>query len=281
MRGKTLRKTPVFREGKKCRLVGKGEIVDKKRKKCYTLIGSKARNKMKDDIIAKIFKNRTAEYDKLTAYGFFEENDAFLYRKNLCGEDMTLTVKICRDGTIDADIFDNEAQDYYTLFSVPDAAGGFVGKIRAEYENVLTDIAEKCFRREVFKTSYVKDLIGYVRATYGDEPEYLWEKFPENAIWRRKDNRKWYGVILTVSRRKLGLDSEEKAEIVDLRVPTEDIEKYVDGKSVFYGYHMNKKHWISVLPQDDEDLKKICKAIDISYALAAKPKKNLPKRKSN
>lgn len=273
MRGKTSRKTPVFREGKKCRLVGKGEIVDKKRKKCYTLIGSKARNKMKDDIIAKIFKNRTAEYDKLTAYGFFEENDAFLYRKNLCGEDMTLTVKICRDGTIDADIFDNEAQDYYTLFSVPDAAGGFVGKIRAEYENVLTDIAEKCFRREVFKTSYVKDLIGYVRATYGDEPEYLWEKFSENAIWRRKDNRKWYGVILTVSRRKLGLDSEEKAEIVDLRVPTEDIEKYVDGKSVFYGYHMNKKHWISVLPQDDEDLKKICKAIDISYALAAKPKK--------
>lgn len=273
MRGKTLRKTPVFREGKKCRLVGKGEIVDKKRKKCYTLIGSKARNKMKDDIIAKIFKNRTAEYDKLTAYGFFEENDAFLYRKNLCDEDMTLTVKICRDGTIDADIFDNEAQDYYTLFSVPDAAGGFVGKIRAEYENVLTDIAEKCFRREVFKTSYVKDLIGYVRATYGDEPEYLWEKFSENAIWRRKDNRKWYGVILTVSRRKLGLDSEEKAEIVDLRVPTEDIEKYVDGKSVFYGYHMNKKHWISVLPQDDEDLKKICKAIDISYALAAKPKK--------
>lgn len=228
---------------------------------------------MKDDIIAKIFKNRTAEYDKLTAYGFFEENDAFLYRKNLCGEDMTLTVKICRDGTIDADIFDNEAQDYYTLFSVPDAAGGFVGKIRAEYENVLTDIAEKCFRREVFKTSYVKDLIGYVRATYGDEPEYLWKKFPENAIWRRKDNRKWYGVILTVSRRKLGLDSDEKAEIVDLRVPTEDIEKYVDGKSVFYGYHMNKKHWISVLPQDDEDLNKICKAIDISYALAAKPKK--------
>ena len=74
MRGKTLRKTPVFREGKKCRLVGKGEIVDKKRKKCYTLIGSKARNKMKDDIIAKIFKNRTAEYDKLTAYGFFEED---------------------------------------------------------------------------------------------------------------------------------------------------------------------------------------------------------------
>ena len=273
MRGNTLRKTPVFREGKKCRLVGKGEIVDKKRKKCYTLIGSKARNKMKDDIIAKIFKNRTAEYDKLTAYGFFEENDAFLYRKNLCGEDMTLTVKICRDGTIDADIFDNEAQDYYTLFSVPDAAGGFVGKIRAEYGNVLTDISEKCFRREVFKTSYVKDLIGYVRATYGDEPEYLWEKFPENAIWRRKDNRKWYGVILTVSRRKLGLDSDEKAEIVDLRVPTEDIEKYVDGKSVFYGYHMNKKHWISVLPQDDEDLKKICKAIDISYALAAKPKK--------
>ena len=273
MRGKTLRKTPVFLEGKKCRLVGKGEIVDKKRKKCYTLIGSKARNKMKGDIISKIFKNRTAEYDKLTAYGFFEENDAFLYRKNLCGEDMTLTVKICRDGTIDADIFDNEAQDYYTLFSVPDAAGGFVGKIRAEYENVLTDIAEKCFRREVFKTSYVKDLIGYVRATYGDEPEYLWEKFPENAIWRRKDNRKWYGVILTVSRRKLGLDSDEKAEIVDLRVPTEDIEKYVDGKSVFYGYHMNKKHWISVLPQDDEDLKKICKAIDISYALAAKPKK--------
>ena len=72
---------------------------------------------------------------------------------------------------------------------------------------------------------------------------------------------------------KSGNRGSESADGRYLRAEPETLVSLIDGQKYFPGYHMNKKHWISVLPQDDEDLNKICKAIDISYALAAKPKK--------
>lgn len=52
------------------------------------------------------------------------------------------------------------------------------------------------FEPNVFKSVYAKELIEYVCSTYGDELEFLWQKFPDNAIWRRKDTGKWYGALL-------------------------------------------------------------------------------------
>ena len=98
----------------------------------------------------------------------------------------------------------------------------------------------------------------------------MWEKFDDNAIWRRTDNAKWYGAILTVSKSKLGLPSDEIVEILDLRADPDEIPKMVDGKNIFGGWHMNKKHWITVCLDGSVPPEDIFKMIDISYNLAKK-----------
>lgn len=100
--------------------------------------------------------------------------------------------------------------------------------------------------------------------------EYLWEKFPDNAVWRRKDNQKWYGALLTVSRRKLGCSSDEVVEIIDLRGTPEELEEFVDGQHYFPGWHMNKKHWYTIILDGSVPSDEICQRIDESYALAKK-----------
>ena len=122
----------------------------------------------------------------------------------------------------------------------------------------------------MFKSEQAKSVITYVRNTYGDELEYLWKKFPDNAVVRRKDNQKWYAALLTVSRRKLGIDSDEMIEILDLRMKPEDIETIVDNKKYFPGYHMNKKHWITICLDGTLLIEEICSKIDDSYKLALK-----------
>ena len=42
-------------------------------------------------------------------------------------------------------------------------------------------------------------IIKYVRESYGDELEFLWKKFPDNAVWRRKDNKNGGEKTLNVS----------------------------------------------------------------------------------
>ena len=123
---------------------------------------------------------------------------------------------------------------------------------------------------QVFKSEQAKDIISYIKNTYGDELEYLWQKFPNNAVVRRCDNKKWYAAILTISRKKLGFDSDETVEIIDLRLNPEEMETTVDNIKYFPGYHMNKKHWITLCLDGTVHTKEIFARIDNSYKLAKK-----------
>lgn len=222
------------------------------------------------DISKNIFRRKKVNFEKLTAFGFSKEEGTYSYRAALSGSGFILTVRITEQGEIGTAVTDPVSGEPYVLHLSDRTEGCFVGGVKHEYERVLTDIAEQCFERDVFKADLTKALIQHIRGTYGDELEYLWEKFPDNAIARRKDNRKWYAVFLTVSRRKLGFDSDETIEILDLRMAPEEIVQKADGVKLLPGYHMNKKHWITVCLDGSVPPDEICRLLDESYRLARK-----------
>lgn len=100
---------------------------------------------------------------------------------------------------------------------IENSTGKFVGELRNEYENIIEDIISKCTSKEIFKTKQSQEIISYIKEKYKDDLEFLWEKFQDNAILRNKDNNKWYGVLLIIPEKKLGLNSDNKIEIIDLR----------------------------------------------------------------
>ena len=197
-------------------------------------------------IIESVFRKSVIVFDRLSQYGFVPSGDGYEYITNICDNAMSLRVNVDKCGNIDTVVTDLETGDPYTLFLVEDAVGSFVGAVREEYERVLEDIAAKCCSKRVFKSKYAGDVIKYVRDRYGDELEFLWEKFDDNAIWRRKDNNKWYGAILTAAKCKIGLYGEEKIEILDLRISPQEVESIIDYNRYFPAYHMNKKSWITI-----------------------------------
>lgn len=216
------------------------------------------------------FKNRTQNTQKLLSFGFENSGNDFTYQTDLVNGQLKLTVKIDHEEKIYTEVIDNISGDEYVLHLVAGAAGSFIGQVKSEYEAALEKIAQKCFDIQIFKSRQAKEVIAYIRKTYGDELEYLWQKFPNNAVVRRKDNQKWYAALLTVHSRKLGFDSDETVEIIDLRMTSEDIEKQVDGVKILPGYHMNKKHWITIVLDGSVPIDDICRNIDESYLLAKK-----------
>lgn len=223
-----------------------------------------------DRIIEGIFKKRVVAFEKLLQYGFTQNGEEYEYKTYIYDDQMELTVIIDSMGNISAKVVELDTNEPYTLFLVEDAVGSFVCGVREAYEKSLTDIAEKCCSKRVFKSKYADDVIKYVRDKYGDELEFLWEKFDDNAIWRRKDNKKWYGALLTAAKNKIGLDGEEKMEIIDLRINPQEVESIVDSKRYFPAYHMNKKSWITICLEGSCELQEIYKRIDESYDLAKK-----------
>ena len=126
------------------------------------------------------------------------------------------------------------------------------------------------FIRYVFREEYTKKILQYAAEQYGDEPEYLWEQYPEYAVLRRADSRKWYALLMNIPQKRLKLEGDEMVEVVDLRFDVDELPSKIDNKSFFAGYHMNKKHWITILLDGSVPLDEIIGYVDKSYDLAKK-----------
>ena len=90
----------------------------------------------------------------------------------------------------------------------------------------------------------------YCLDTYGTSPDYPFDEDFETAVLRHTDNRKWYAIVMRVSRRKFGFDSDEIIDVVNLKLPAEMFGSFGASDGVYPAYHMNKLHWISVLLPD-------------------------------
>ncbi len=91
--------------------------------------------------------------------------------------------------------------------------------------------------------------------SYGTEPDYPFDEDFETAVLRHTDNRKWYALVMRVSRRKFGFESDEVIDVVNLKLPTEMFGSFGAAEGIYPAYHMNKLHWISVLlPDAPEDV---------------------------
>lgn len=212
-------------------------------------------------------KDKLIDYDKLLKYGFIQENGTHLYKTKLHNGEFELKVTV-ENNKMTSKVIDLMNEDEYILVDIKDSTGEFVGNLRKEYEEELQNIIEKCTVPNIFKSKQAKEIIKYVKEKYNGELEYLWKKFPENAIWRNKRNNKWYGLLLVISERKLGLESDKIIEIIDLRYSKDNIKEIIDNNKIFPGYHMNKESWITIRLNGDMNTKKILELIDNSYKLS-------------
>ena len=212
-------------------------------------------------------KNKAINYDELLKYGFIKKNEKYIYKTYIYDNQFEVNIMIS-DTEKYSKLIDIENEMEFALVDVENVEGQFVGKLRQEYEEIIEDVIIKCTSKEIFKSNQAKEIIKYVKQKYGDKLEYLWEKFDDNAVWRNKQNNKWYGILLTIYGNKLGLETNETIEIIDLRYQKEKIENIVDSKKIFPGYHMNKNSWITIKLDNSLDTKVICNLIDNSYNLS-------------
>ena len=218
--------------------------------------------------IKDFIKNKKINFKKLKEFGFELIDNSYYYHTSLLKNQFKMSVKINIDNSIFTEIIDTETNEPYVLHLLEIKRSGYSEKIYKTYSEILEKIKKVCFEDEIFKANYTKEIVAYVKNKYGDELEFLWEKSPKNAVVRRKSSNKWYAVILTIPKRKIGLESDEVIEVINLHNIPKEIEKLIDYKRYFPAYHMNKKHWCTICLDGTIELKEIYKKIDISYELA-------------
>ena len=117
-----------------------------------------------------------------------------------------------------------------------------------------------------------QEFLEYCSETYGTSADYPFEGDFETAVLRHTDNKKWYALVMRVSRRKFSEDEDEMVDVVNLKIPLELCGTFDLSGGVYPAYHMNKRHWISVLlPDVSEDL--LRRLVDLSFDATKSKKK--------
>lgn len=87
----------------------------------------------------------------------------------------------------------------------------------------------------------------HVTETYGITPDYPFEDDFTTAVFRHEGNRKWFAIAMRIPRGKLGLMGDGSIDVVNVKVSPEMLPSLWQEAGVFPAYHMNKRHWVTVL----------------------------------
>ena len=105
----------------------------------------------------------------------------------------------------------------------------------------------------------------HIKQTYGTDPEFLWQKYPNYVVFRHDDNHKWYAIVMNVPRGTVGLTGEGMVDVLNLKLDPNLIDDLRTWPGFAPGYHMNKTHWVSVALDGSVANEEIVSLLDMSY----------------
>jgi predicted DNA-binding protein (MmcQ/YjbR family) len=217
------------------------------------------------NIEKEIFNKYLIIKDKLLKYGFKFENGKLVYNKYILNN--TFYIILEYDNEIKGKIIDLSFDEEYTNYRA-EMLGEYNSNIKKEFVDLLIDIRDKCCEIQLFRFEQTKRLNEYIISKYDNYPEFLWDKYPNFAVYRNKKNKKWYAIIMNIPLNKLykNIKSEKEVEIVNVKIDRDKVDEYVTKNGIYEAYHMNKKSWISIMLDDTLSDSTIQKFINDSFS---------------
>lgn len=215
------------------------------------------------NIEEEVFNRYEVNLTKLKKYGFKLIDKSYVFNKEII-DNFEAIITVDKKGIVTGKVIDLDLNEEYINIRNKSLNSGFVYQVREAYISILEDIRDKCFIRNRFIYPQTKRIFDYIKKQYKTNPEYLWKKYPDYAVFRNSNSGKWFGIVMNVSGTKIGLDKNEY-EVLDVKVDNNSLEELYKINGIVPAYHMNKDSWISIILNDVLDDEIIYSLIDYSY----------------
>ena len=202
------------------------------------------------------------------AYGFSRTEAGLELKKELPGVGL-YAVFVIAGKSFEVNVFDADTDEEYLPFNVLDNITGFVTGIREQVEALVQEIKEKCRLNSNMKLR----LMEYCERKFGTEPEAPWEDSPDAYTFKTAKRNKWYALFMTIPYKSLGLVAKGALDVVNIKLPPEKVLDLIDRVHFYPAYHMNKKHWITIVLDKEVDEPLVQQLLEESYGLVEKLKK--------
>ena len=118
-------------------------------------------------------------------------------------------------------------------------------------------------------------IIQHIQDRYAAEPEHLWARYPNYAVFRQSASRKWCAAVMDVAKKSIDLPGDGTADVMDLKCDPVLVGSLLAQDGFLPAYHMSKSSWISILLDETVPDEQIFPLIELSYDSVA-PKRKKP-----
>ena len=112
----------------------------------------------------------------------------------------------------------------------------------------------------------VEQLKDYILKTYKIKGDFPFKEDFETCVFRHKDNKKWFGILMKVNQNKFISGASGQVWVLNLKCESCLIQGLIGSDGVYRAYHMNKNHWVSVIVEQASE-NGIKFLLDVSYNL--------------
>ena len=115
-----------------------------------------------------------------------------------------------------------------------------------------------------------------VKELYGVEAEHPFRTSPDAVVFRHADNRKWFGIVMTVREKALGgaampLPAGDRfIDILNVKLDPMLVAELRTQRGFHPAYHMNHTSWLTIRLDGSVAMEEIEPLLDMSFALTAR-----------
>lgn len=112
-----------------------------------------------------------------------------------------------------------------------------------------------------------QELTDYIFDAFSVEPDYPFPRDDVTCVFRHTDNRKWFGIMMKIPYRTLGMNRDGETDIVNIKCDPV-LMGSLRGKPGFRpAYHMNKDKWITILLDGSAGREEVTALVDMSFRM--------------
>ena len=112
-----------------------------------------------------------------------------------------------------------------------------------------------------------KELEDYIFDEYSVEPDHPFPMDDVTCVFRHADNRKWFGIIMKIPYRTLGMNRDGETDIVNIKCDPVLMGSLREKPGFRPAYHMNKDKWITILLDGSAGREEVTALVDMSFRM--------------
>ena len=217
----------------------------------------------------KIFQRKRIILNDLIEYGFKHE-DKYFYQQDIMDEAFRVEVSVSDKGDVESKVIDKLNDEEYHQVYADNYDNAYVNMVREAYIDLLKDIADKCCKDLYFSSDQANRITKQIYEKWEIIPDFPWvdKANSKSGIFRHKHNDKWFGLIMNVEKGKISeTNDKEEVDGINLKIKPEDGETLRSNEGIYHAYHMNKKHWITIILDEEISDETIMRLVVESYNL--------------